>query len=102
MAFTSKKFSAAEKHFQKLLDAERKRNKRLIEDYVLATDKVEELSKKVEKLEQEKLELIVELEVTADAAKLSAEDRKALVERSYKTGQLFKLLTALDGREFFG
>ena len=102
MAFTSKKFSAAEKHFQKLLDNERRRNKRLAEDYVATADKVEELTKKVEELEKEKLELIVELEVTSDAAKLTADDRKALVKRAQKTGELFKLLTALDGRGFFG
>lgn len=100
--FTSKKFSAAEKHFQKLLDNERRRNKRLAEDYVAASDAVDELTMKVEELKKENLKLIAELEVTSNAAKLTPEDRKALLEKAYKTGELFNLLTALDGRGYFG
>ena len=95
-----KKFSAAEKHFEGIIDKERKRSKRLEER--IEEDKVfiDALQKQLSSYENIISDLRAENEILIKTAGLSEEEVAALVKDSKKTAEaaaLFSTLMKLGG-----
>ena len=102
MAFESKKFSAAEKHFQKLLDKERARTKSAAEFAEQQSAWASELAKELEAVRKENLLLKLDNEELTKAMGLTPEERKDLILRSHRLEEAVDVLKLLDmGREWF-
>ena len=96
-SFQSKKFTAAEKHFQGLLDKERKINKELRIALSAALDENRKL--KAELVEREMLlaDSHAQIEELNKTAGLTESEIRDLVEKSQRTGALLKTLTKIGG-----